>query len=172
MECMCAKTTPRRILSSERVLGEWNQNPCQLKGKISSTGCTEEDLLSSSVPPAEGIFPVELTCHRRRCMKQDSQPNTTDRAIAVLGRGVIPGFLTPKMAPLSHGGGVEMTQLRKLTYLCSSLPVKHRPSTTPLHLSVFGPTVWNSLPLSLSKTQCFTSFKTKLKTHLFRTHLS
>ena len=37
--------------------------------------------------------------------------------------------------------------------------------------SVFGPTVWNSLPLSLRKTQCFTTFKTKLKTHLFRTHL-
>ena len=37
--------------------------------------------------------------------------------------------------------------------------------------SVFGPTVWNSLPQSLRKTQCFTTFKTKLKTHLFRTHL-
>ena len=37
--------------------------------------------------------------------------------------------------------------------------------------SVFGPTVWNSLPLSLRKTQCFTTFKVKLKTHLFRTHL-
>ena len=37
--------------------------------------------------------------------------------------------------------------------------------------SVFGPTLWNSLPLSLRKTQCFTTFKTKLKTHLFRTHL-
>ena len=31
--------------------------------------------------------------------------------------------------------------------------------------SVFGPTVWNSLP------QCFTTFKAKLKTHFFRTHL-
>ena len=37
--------------------------------------------------------------------------------------------------------------------------------------SVFGPTVWNSLPLSLRKSQCFTTFKEKLKTHLFRTHL-
>ena len=37
--------------------------------------------------------------------------------------------------------------------------------------SVFGPTVWNSLPLSLRKSQCFTTFKVKLKTHLFRTHL-
>ena len=37
--------------------------------------------------------------------------------------------------------------------------------------SVFGPTVWNSLPLSLRKTQCFTTFQTKLKTHLFHIHL-
>ena len=37
--------------------------------------------------------------------------------------------------------------------------------------SVFGPTVWNSLPLSLRTSQCFTTFKAKLKTHLFHTHL-
>ena len=34
--------------------------------------------------------------------------------------------------------------------------------------SVFGPTVWNSLPLSLRKTQCFSTFKRKLKTYLFQ----
>ena len=38
--------------------------------------------------------------------------------------------------------------------------------------SVFDPTVWNSLPLSLRKTQCFSTFKKKLKTHLFEKHLS
>ena len=37
--------------------------------------------------------------------------------------------------------------------------------------SVFGPTVWNSLPLSLRKTQCFPTFKKKLKTRLFEKHL-
>ena len=37
--------------------------------------------------------------------------------------------------------------------------------------SVFGPTVWNSLPLSPRKAQCFTSFKTKLMTHLIHIHL-
>ena len=26
--CMCAQTRPRFILSSQRVLGEWSQNPC------------------------------------------------------------------------------------------------------------------------------------------------
>ena len=38
--------------------------------------------------------------------------------------------------------------------------------------SVFGPTVWNSLPLSLRKIQCYTTFKKNLKTHLFQTYLS
>ena len=38
--------------------------------------------------------------------------------------------------------------------------------------SLFGPAVWNSLPLSLRKTQCFSTFKKKLKTHLFEKHLS
>ena len=38
--------------------------------------------------------------------------------------------------------------------------------------SVFGPTVWNSLPLSLRKTQCFSTFQKKPKTHLFEKHLS
>ena len=37
--------------------------------------------------------------------------------------------------------------------------------------SVFGPTVWNSLPLSLRKTQCLSTFKKKLKTYLFEKHL-
>ena len=38
--------------------------------------------------------------------------------------------------------------------------------------SVFGPTVWNSLPISLRKTLCFSTFKKKLKTHLFEKHRS
>ena len=38
--------------------------------------------------------------------------------------------------------------------------------------SVLGPNVWNSLPLSLRKTECFSTFKRHLKAHLFQTHLS
>ena len=38
--------------------------------------------------------------------------------------------------------------------------------------SVFGPTVLNSLPLSLRKTQCFSNVKKKLKAHLLEKHLS
>ena len=40
-----------------------------------------------------------------------------------------------------------------------------------ISFSAFGHTVWNSLPISLRKTQCFTTFKKKLKTHLFHIHL-
>ena len=40
-----------------------------------------------------------------------------------------------------------------------------------ISFSVFGPTVWNSLPLSLRKKQCFTTFSTKHKTNLFHIHL-
>ena len=35
MECMCAQTRPRFIVSSERVFREWSQNPCELQGKES-----------------------------------------------------------------------------------------------------------------------------------------
>ena len=61
MECMCAQTKPRFILSSERVLGEWSQNPCQLQGK--------NPLYRRKVLLSGGSYP-------RRCIKQDSEPNT------------------------------------------------------------------------------------------------
>ena len=43
--------------------------------------------------------------------------------------------------------------------------------------SVFGPTIWNSLPLSLRKTRCFSTLKNKqtnkhLKAYLFQTYLT
>ena len=33
MECMCAQTRPWFMLSSERVFGDWSQNPCELQAK-------------------------------------------------------------------------------------------------------------------------------------------
>ena len=59
MECICAQSRPRFILSFERVLREWSQNPGLLLGKIPSTG---KDLLSGG-------------SNSRRCIKQDSKPN-------------------------------------------------------------------------------------------------
>ena len=37
--------------------------------------------------------------------------------------------------------------------------------------SVYGPTVWNSLPLKLRKTVCYDTFQRNLKTHYFKIHL-
>ena len=59
MECMCAQTGPRLILSSERVLGNGVRTYVNSKGKIPSTG---KNLRGGSNP--------------RRCIKQDSEPNT------------------------------------------------------------------------------------------------
>ena len=58
MECMCAQTRPRFTLSSERVLREWSQNPCELQG---------EDPLYQRF--RGGWNP-------RRCIMQDREPNT------------------------------------------------------------------------------------------------
>ena len=55
--------------------------------------------------------------------------------------------------------------LKTLPPLASHLLISSAASLCIDHL------VWNSLPLSLRTTQCFTTFKAKLKTQLFRTHL-
>ena len=54
---------------------------------------------------------------------------------------------------------------------CLCFQVIYQNSMPPYISDLFGPTVWNSLPLSLRNTQCFTTFKKKLKTHLFQIHL-
>ena len=60
MECMCAQTRPRFVLSSKRVLGGWSKNPRSLQGKkVPSTG---------KILPRGGSNP-------RRFIKQDSEPN-------------------------------------------------------------------------------------------------
>ena len=61
MECMRAQTRPRFILSSERVFGDWSQNPCLLQG--------ENPLRREKNLPRRGSNP-------RRCIKQDSEPIT------------------------------------------------------------------------------------------------
>ena len=61
MECMCEQTRPRFILSSERVLGNGVRTHVNSKGKIPSIG--------KKLLPRGGSNP-------RRCIKQDSEPNT------------------------------------------------------------------------------------------------
>ena len=69
IECMCAQTRPRFILSSVRVFS-WDgvRTHVNSKGKILSTG---------KILPRGGLNP-------RRCIKQDSEPNTLLRIYAGL----------------------------------------------------------------------------------------
>ena len=63
MECICAKTRLWFIVSSERIFGEWSQNPFYSKDKIPSTSSTGKILLRGG-------------SKQSRCIKQDSKPNT------------------------------------------------------------------------------------------------
>ena len=65
---MCAQTRPRFILSSERVLGEWGQNPCLLQ---------VENPLYQKILPRGGS-------NLRHCIKQDSEPNTLPMSYSAL----------------------------------------------------------------------------------------
>ena len=60
MECMCAWTRPRFILSSERVLGNGLRTHVNFQGKVPSFGTNL---------PKGGSNP-------QSCVKQDSEPNT------------------------------------------------------------------------------------------------
>ena len=76
---MCAQTRPRFILSSERVLGEWSQNPVNSKGKIPSSekissgeDGTHDAASSRTASPTH----YQRAIAAPRCLKQDSEPNT------------------------------------------------------------------------------------------------
>ena len=78
----------------------------------------------------------------------------------------LPPYISDLLHPYCPSRTLRSLDTSLLTVPCFSLETIGKRS-----FSVFGPTVWNSLPLSLRKTQCFTTFKTKLKTHLFHIHL-
>ena len=100
--------------------------------------------------PVKARIQYKIACLGFQCIKQNSMP--------------------PYISDLLH----PYCPSRTLHYLDTSLLTVPRLSLETFgkkSFSVFGTTVWNSLPLSLRKSQCFTNFKAKLKTHLFRTHL-
>ena len=92
----------------------------------------------------------KIACLCFQCISQNSMP--------------------PYISDLLHPYCPSRT-LRSLDTTLLTVPRFSLETFSKRSFSVFGPTVWNSLPLSLRKTQCFTTFKTKLKTHLFGTHL-
>ena len=100
--------------------------------------------------PVKARIQYKIACLCFQCIYQDSMP--------------------PYISDLLH----PYSPSRTLCSLDTSLLTVPRFSLETFgkrSFSVFGPTVWNSLPQSLRKTQCFTTFKRKFKTHLFHIHL-
>ena len=54
---------------------------------------------------------------------------------------------------------VDTLRFRTTRYKCSTVGFRS--------FSIFGPSTWNKLPLSIRQTPTLTSFKTQLKTHFF-----
>ena len=79
--------------------------------------------------------------------------------------------MPPYFSDLLHQYQPSRT-LRSLDTSLLSVPRFCLETSGSRSFSVFGPTVWNSLRLSLRETQCFSTFKKKLKTQLFEKHLS
>ena len=80
-------------------------------------------------------------------------------------QNTMPPYISDLLHPYCPSRTLHSLDTSLLTLLRFSLETFGKRS-----FSVSGPTVWNS-PLSLRKTQSFTNFKTKLKTHLFHIHL-
>ena len=84
-----------------------------------------------------------------------------------LSQNTMPPYLSDLLYPYQPS-----RTLRSLDTSLLSVPRLCLETFGKRSFSVCGPTVWNSLPLSLRKTQCFSTFKKKLKTHLFEKQLS
>ena len=100
--------------------------------------------------PVKARIQYKIACLWFQCIYQNSMP--------------------PYISDLLHPCCPSRT-LRSLDTSLLAVPRSSLETFGKRSFSVFGPTVWNSLPLSLRKTLCFTTFKTKLNTHPFRTHL-
>ena len=106
MQCMCAQTRPRFILSSERVLREWSQNSCNSRGKyplpekFSSEEDRTHDAASSRKASPTHYHLSYSGPNQRRCIKQDKEPNTLPTelfrpplsTLGAGGTGVAPRF--------------------------------------------------------------------------------
>ena len=103
-----------------------------------------------------------------------SQPPPTDICLAHCFSCVVTvSVITPcHLTFLTFIHTIHPERCSLLTPLCFQfLASVWKPLAEDLSLYL-APTVWNSLPLSLRKTWCFSTFKKKLKTHLFEKHLS
>ena len=85
----------------------------------------------------------------------------------------IPGSqgIRPRLHPMAHQT-LHTCQTSTLCYLWTS----GAPRPSHLHisrlLSVLAPRWWNDLPVDVRTAETLSTFKCRLKTHLFRLHLS
>ena len=101
--------------------------------------------------PVKARIQYKIACFSLQCLSHNTMP--------------------PYLSDLLHPYQPPRT-LRSLDTSLLSVPRLCLETFGRRSFSVFGPTVWNSLPLSLRITQCFSTFKKKLKTRLFEKHLS
>ena len=99
MECMCAQTRPRFILSSERVLGEWSQNPCYLQGK--------NPLYWGNNPPQSRIKPMTLHHAGQRAQ------HTTNLAIPAPQPGRLPQGHRFRRKPTTRSPNLKVVNERQ-----------------------------------------------------------
>ena len=90
--------------------------------------------------------------------------------IACLFSMIYQNSISPYISDLLHPYCSSRT-LRSLDISLLTVPRFSLETFGKRSFSGLGPTVWNSLPLSLRKTKYFTTFKKKLQTHLFQIHL-
>ena len=96
--------------------------------------------------PVKAKIQYKIACLCFQCIYQNSMPP----------------YISDRLHPYCPSRTLCSLDISLLTVPCFSLEnFGKRP------FSAFGPTVWNSLPRSLRKTQCYTTFKKILKTHLF-----
>lgn len=76
--------------------------------------------------------------------------------------GTAPAYLKEMFTPLQG-----RYQLRSKSELCFTVP-RRRTKLADRSLAVVGPKWWNALPSSLKNIKSEASFKSKLKSHLFR----
>ena len=96
--------------------------------------------------PVKARIQYKIACLCFQCIYQNSMPP----------------YISDLLHPYCPSRTLRSLDTSLLTVLRFSLETFGKRS-----FSVFGPTVWNSLSLSLRKTQCFTTFKAKLKAHFF-----
>ena len=86
----------------------------------------------------------------------------------------IPGSqgISPRLHPTAHQT-LHTCQTSTLCYLWTSgAPARHTCSSRSRLLPVLAPRWWNDLPVDVRTAETLTTFKRRLKTNLFRLHLS